>query len=68
MLGLSCCKILKYVNSLKKTILQSDRATENAIFMRCLTSTRVHGGQSVHSLSEDKHLWLETCRGIIIYK
>jgi len=27
-------------------------ATGNAIFMRCLTSTTVHGGQSVHSLSE----------------
>jgi len=29
------------------------RTTENAIFMRCLTSTRAHGVQSVHSLSEN---------------
>jgi len=37
----------------KENILQSDRATENAIFMRCLTSTRVHGDQSAHSSSEN---------------
>jgi len=37
-------------------------------------STRARGGQSVHSCmytmyhTEDEHLWLEACRGIIFYK